>query len=184
MGYVKVTKDTKFRREVAERIGPGFDLPKIETVEAVPSVPSSHEMKNWQRIWLLWFAKTSTETQNEAVLGGVGVNTIIVTIQQEDSGGSEPACAWSAHIYIYKDSTRSFGTNSALRCPLLKSEMRTVLMMVTNVLGGQSLQMALIQRNNVLQEVSSTASHPPLRDAIGMSIQLRRMAMLKFYVFE
>jgi len=36
MGYVKVTKDTKFRREVAERIGPGFDLPKIETVEVVP----------------------------------------------------------------------------------------------------------------------------------------------------
>ncbi len=52
MGYVKVAKDTKFRREVAERIGPGFDLPKIETVEAVPSVPSSHEMKNWQGIWL------------------------------------------------------------------------------------------------------------------------------------
>jgi len=49
----------------------------------------------------LWFAKTSAETQNEAVLGGVGVNTIIVSIQQEDSGGGEPACAWSAHIYIY-----------------------------------------------------------------------------------
>jgi hypothetical protein len=35
MGYVKVAKDTKFRWEVAERIAPGFDLPKIETVEAV-----------------------------------------------------------------------------------------------------------------------------------------------------
>jgi hypothetical protein len=34
-------------------------------------------------------------------------------------------------------------------------------MMVTNVLGEQSLQMAFIQRNNVVQEVSSTASHPP-----------------------
>jgi hypothetical protein len=49
---------------------------------------------------MVWFAKTSAETQNEAVLGGVGVNTIIVSIQQEDSGGGEPACAWSAHIYI------------------------------------------------------------------------------------
>jgi hypothetical protein len=40
-----MAKDTKFRREVAERIGPGFDLPKFETVEVVPSVPSSHEME-------------------------------------------------------------------------------------------------------------------------------------------
>jgi len=57
-------------------------------------------------------------------------------------------------------------------------------MMVTNVLGEQSLQMAFIQRNNVVQEVSSTAFHPALRDAIGMSVQLRRMAMLKFDVSE
>ena len=46
-------------------------------------------------------------------------------------------------------------------CPQVsKSEMRTVLMMVTNVLGEQSLQMAFIQRNNVVQELSST-SFPP-----------------------
>jgi hypothetical protein len=38
-------------------------------------------------------------------------------------------------------------------------------MMVTNVLGEQSFQMAFIQRNNVVQQVSSTASHPPLRTA-------------------
>jgi len=57
------------------------------------------------------------------------------------------------------------GTNSALGCPLPKSEMRAVLMMVTNVLGEQALQMAFIERNDVVQEVSSTASHPPLRDA-------------------
>src|SRR5258705_1143572 len=44
--------------------------------------------------------------------------------------------------------------------------MRAVLMMVTNILGEQSFQMAFIQRNNVVQQVSPTASHPPLRDAI------------------
>jgi len=74
------------------------------------------------------------------------------------------------------------GTNSALGCPLPKSEMRAVLMMVTNVLGEQALQMAFIEHNDVVQEVSSTASHPPLRDAIGMSVQLRCKAMLKFDV--
>jgi hypothetical protein len=62
--------------------------------------------------------------------------------------------------------------------------MRAVLMMVTNILAEQSLQMAFIQRNNVVQQVSSAASHPTLRHTIGMSIQLRRMAMLKFDVSE
>jgi hypothetical protein len=44
--------------------------------------------------------------------------------------------------------------------------------------------MALIQDDHVIQQVSSAASHPTLRDAIGMSIQLRRMAMLRFDVSE
>ncbi len=43
--YVKMAKDTKFRADVAERIGLGFDLPKVETVEVVPSVPNSQEME-------------------------------------------------------------------------------------------------------------------------------------------
>lgn len=33
--------------------------------------------------------------------------TIIGSIQQEDSGGGQPACAWSAHIYIYKGSVEN-----------------------------------------------------------------------------
>jgi integrase len=38
--YIKMGKDTKFRGDVAERIGLGFELPKSETGEVVPSVPS------------------------------------------------------------------------------------------------------------------------------------------------
>jgi hypothetical protein len=71
-----------------------------------------------------------------------------------------------AESLLSKDPTRSYRTNPAVRCRLLKSEMRSVLMMVTNILGKQSLQMAFIQRNNVVQQVSSAASHPALRDAI------------------
>jgi integrase len=41
--YVKMAKDTKFRADVAERIGLGFELPKVGTVEVVPSVPNSQE---------------------------------------------------------------------------------------------------------------------------------------------
>jgi hypothetical protein len=41
--YVNMAKDGKFRAVVAERIGLGFDMPKIETVEVVPGVPSRQE---------------------------------------------------------------------------------------------------------------------------------------------
>jgi integrase len=41
--YIKMAKDTKFRAGVAERMGLGFELPNIETVEVVPSVPSPQE---------------------------------------------------------------------------------------------------------------------------------------------
>jgi integrase len=41
--YIKMAKDTKFRAEVAERIGLGFELPKAKTPEVVPSVPNSQE---------------------------------------------------------------------------------------------------------------------------------------------
>ena len=71
-----------------------------------------------------------------------------------------------AESLLRQDPTRSYRTNPAVRCPLLKSEMRAVLMMVTNILREQSLQMAFIQRNNVVQQVSSAASHPPLRDTV------------------
>ena len=37
--YIKMAKDTKFRADVAEKIGLGFDLPEAKTVEVVPSVP-------------------------------------------------------------------------------------------------------------------------------------------------
>src|SRR6266478_299044 len=106
----------------------------------------------------LWTARTRLRVQRTHIKGpaesrsGLG-RSIVTMVQPADS-------------LLRKDSTRSYGTNPAVRCSLLKSEMRAVLMMVTNILGEQSLQMAFIQRNNVVQEVSSAAPHPPLRDAI------------------
>jgi integrase len=43
--YVMMSKDTKFRAGVAESIGLGFELPKGEKAEVVPSVPNSQEME-------------------------------------------------------------------------------------------------------------------------------------------
>jgi hypothetical protein len=43
-----------------------------------------------------------------------------------------------AESLLSKDPTRSYRTHPAVRCRLLKSEMRSVLMMVTNILGKGS----------------------------------------------
>jgi hypothetical protein len=57
-------------------------------------------------------------------------------------------------------------------------------MVVAYVLSHQSLQMSVVEDDHVIQQVSAAASHPTLRDAVGMSVQLHRMAMLKFDVSE
>ena len=62
--------------------------------------------------------------------------------------------------------------------------MSPVLMVVEQVRRHQPLEMPLIQDNHVVQQVASATSHPALRNTVGMSIQLRRMAMLKFDVSE
>src|SRR5208283_2182530 len=67
---------------------------------------------------------------------------------------------------LRNDWTRSYGTNPAVRCPLLKAEMRSVLMLVKNIRCEQSLQMAFIHSDHVVQQISPAASHPALRDAI------------------
>src|SRR6266404_3948899 len=76
-----------------------------------------------------------------------------------------------AQSFLRKDPTRSYGTNPAVRCPLVKSEMRAVLMMVTNILGEQSLQMEFIQRNNVVQR--SRLQLPTHRSAMPFCHGLR-----------
>jgi hypothetical protein len=44
--------------------------------------------------------------------------------------------------------------------------------------------MPLIQDDHMVQQVASATSYPALRNTVGMSVQLRRMAMLKFDVSE
>ena len=39
--YDKIREDAVFRREVAERVGIGFELPKPSIVPSAPNVPNS-----------------------------------------------------------------------------------------------------------------------------------------------
>ena len=74
-----------------------------------------------------------------------------------------------------KDPTGSYGTNPAVRCPLFNPEMRAVLMMVTNILGEQSLQMAFIHRDNVNAWVLHLRVRFPRRRLPPKNTQTSRM---------
>jgi hypothetical protein len=62
--------------------------------------------------------------------------------------------------------------------------MRAVLVVVANILREQAFQVAFANRNDVIQEITPATPYPTLCDSIGMSVQLHRMAMLKFDVSE
>src|ERR1035441_345891 len=54
----------------------------------------------------------------------------------------------------------------ASRCLLVQPEVRSVVVIIGNVLREESLQMALIQRDYVVEQVAAAASDPTLGDAI------------------
>src|SRR6267378_1078475 len=89
-----------------------------------------------------------------------------------------------AESLLRMDPTRSYGAHPAFTCPFLKSEMRTVLMVIEQVRRPQTFEMPLVQDDHVVKQVASATSHPALRNTVGMSVQLRRMAMLKFDISE
>src|SRR5664280_895588 len=78
---------------------------------------------------------------------------------------------------------RNHGTVFPRACPgsrrlLLQPEVSSVVVIIGNVLGEESLQMALIQGDYVVEQVAAAASDPTLGDPIGEGRQLQRMATL------
>jgi len=76
------------------------------------------------------------------------------------------------------------GANPSRRGSLPQSEMRAVLVVIANIVEKKSPQMAFVHSNNAIQQLSPTAFDPALRHSVGMSAQLRRVAMLRFDVSE
>jgi len=71
-----------------------------------------------------------------------------------------------AKSLVRKDATRSHGTNPAIRCSLPESKMRAVFVVIPDVFREQTLQMAFIHRNHVIEQISSAAFNPTLRSSI------------------
>jgi hypothetical protein len=65
-----------------------------------------------------------------------------------------------------KDATRGYSANSAVRCSLLESEMRAVVVIVANIISEQTPQVAPVQSDHVIQQVTPAALNPTLRNSI------------------
>jgi hypothetical protein len=65
-----------------------------------------------------------------------------------------------------KDVTGGYRATSAVRCSLPQSEMRAVFVVVEDVFGKYPLQMAFIDGNDVIQQVTAATADPAFRDAI------------------
>ena len=62
--------------------------------------------------------------------------------------------------------------------------MGAVFVVVADVLGEQPFHMTFIDRDDMVQQVPTATAHPALGNTVGMSVQLHRMAMLRFDVSE
>jgi len=63
-------------------------------------------------------------------------------------------------------SCRTVCDRSTCWCVLRERQMCPVLVVVTHVLGHQTLQMSLVQDDHMVQQVSSATSHPTLRNPV------------------
>src|SRR2546429_6900005 len=73
---------------------------------------------------------TLFRSQNGAVLGGVGVNTVIDSMQQEDSTEGGPACACGAHVYRSEEHTSELQSRLHLVCRLLLEKKKNTLLSI------------------------------------------------------
>jgi len=71
-----------------------------------------------------------------------------------------------AKSVVRKDATRSCGSDPAVRCSLPESEMRAIFMVIPEVFREQMLQMAFIHRDDVIEQISSAAFNPTLRNSV------------------
>ena len=71
-----------------------------------------------------------------------------------------------AEPILRKDAPRGCGANSVVGSSLPQPKMRAVFVIVADIFGEQTFQMAFVHRNHVIQQISSAAFDPTLRYAI------------------
>src|ERR1039457_2184566 len=88
------------------------------------------------------------------------------SLRTADSSSPVIAVMQPAHALLADHCTLFQRACPTSRRLLLQSEVRSVVVIIGNVLGEESLQMALIQRDHVVEQVAAAASDPTLGDPI------------------
>src|ERR1700674_5132292 len=65
-----------------------------------------------------------------------------------------------------KNGAGSHAPGPAVRCSLLESEVRAIVMIVADIISEQATQVALTQSDHVIQQVTPAAFNPTLRNSI------------------
>ena len=71
-----------------------------------------------------------------------------------------------AESVVRLDATRGSGTSSRVRRSLPESKMRAVLVVVADILGEKSLQMAFVHCDDVIQQFATATAYPSLCNSI------------------
>src|ERR1022692_4055693 len=88
------------------------------------------------------------------------------SLRTADSSSPVIAVMQPAHALLANHCTLFQRAYPASRRLLVQPEVGSVVVIVGNVLGDESLQMALMQRDYVVEQVATAASDPTLGDAI------------------
>src|SRR5664280_1768340 len=100
------------------------------------------------------------------------------SLRATDSSSPVVAVMQPAHALLANHCTLFQRAYPASRRLLLQPEVGSVVVIIGNVVREESLQMALMQRDYVVEQVAAAASDPTLGDPIGEGRQLQRMATL------
>ena len=76
------------------------------------------------------------------------------------------AVVQSTQAFLRNYPTLRGGTHSACRRLLAEPKMRSVVMVIGNILGEQPLQMAFVQRDHVVEQLTAAAADPALSHTI------------------
>jgi hypothetical protein len=83
-----------------------------------------------------------------------------------DSGSSVVAMVQAAESRLRNHSAPIDRANSASRSLLAQPEVSAVLVVVADVVGQDSPEMALVERNDVVQQITPAALYPSLRSSV------------------
>src|SRR5437667_8257963 len=82
------------------------------------------------------------------------------------SGGSVVAMVQACEARPSENAPTTDGSDSTGGRALAQPDVRSVVVMVSDVLGHKSLQMPLVYRNNLVEEFAPATSNPPLGHAV------------------